>query len=114
MIEKYLLSNEEFYINKTIEEKVNSYKESYNNLLEIMIENITSVPLLNYTFYTIENYPNLHRKLLFQSSKEEFSINAYYYLLERISYYDDNITATSITTELAYEDINGLYENYNY
>lgn len=108
-----LLKTDEFYITKKIEEIIKTRPGPYDDLVMILNNCISSVPLLQIASSTIEDFDNLKFKLEYQESKDEFTINAYYFLIEQQQYYIDEKINNHSATEIAIEDLRGLFESYN-
>lgn len=109
-----LLTPEEFYITAEIKAEIDSNTENYNEIVNHFFpEDMESIPFLAFAYYSLKDYPNLLDKLSYISSKEEFSVNSYYYLLFQAESYERSEVPKSIANELARKDLLDIYNSYN-
>ncbi len=109
-----VLTTTEFYINEDVQNKVNRDKENYQELLDNFFPNdVESIPLLAFAYYSLDDYPNLLDKLNFMTTKAEFSVHSYYYLLQQVEDYMKEGIQPGVCNELAQKDLLEIYQAYN-
>lgn len=108
-----LLTDTEFYISLDIKEEIMNNFEDYQFTLKFIPENTEFIPLLHFSYHSIERYKNLEIKLQIQQQKEEFSVNSYFFLVEQIEFYKESEIQIGICRELAFNDLLNIYESYN-
>lgn len=108
------LTTKEFYITENVKERVEKDRENYNEILNNFFPNdMEAIPLLAFAYHSIEEYPNLLDKLNYSESRDEFSINAYYYLLEQQDEHWGTGIDPIISSELARKDLLEVYKSYD-
>lgn len=107
-----MLTKEEFYVTEEIEKQVKANKFAYAENME-MVGFPENNPLINWVYESLKNYEMLLLMLNIADYKNEFVINAYYFILNQTEYYEADDLAYPNATELARQDLLEIFEVYN-
>ncbi len=107
-----MLTTEEFYITEQVKNEILEDKERYQALIEFMCT-VVENHHIKFIKEEISKLENLHLMICLSEDKEEFYMNAYYYLINQISFYEDHDWALANATELARKDLLEIFEKYN-
>lgn len=111
----YTLSQDDIFINEEVKNKIISNPEAYQenlNILQTLEENPSVNPLMNYVYQIINNYDKLMIALGIIDQKEEFTINAYYFFISKIEYYEASGLQEAVAKEKAREDLLDVFNGY--
>jgi hypothetical protein len=107
-----MLTTEEFYITEEVKDEILQDKERYHALIELMCTVVENHHII-FIKEEISKRENLHLMICLSEDKENFYMNAYYYLINQITFYEQNDLALPNATELANKDLIEIFEQYN-
>ena len=105
-------TQDDFLITKGVFEQIKTSPEMYDFHLSLF-NSLEMNPLLKWTHETLKNYESLYLTLAVQERTEEFTVNAYYHLLQLASQYEDINLNWNSALEIARETIKELFEKYD-
>jgi hypothetical protein len=78
-----------------------------------LLKSLEMNPLLKWTYETLKKNELLFLTLTVQERTEEFTVNAYYHLLQLATQYEDIDINWNSALELAQETVKELFEKYD-
>ena len=106
------MTQEQFSISEEVINQIKNNPELFHFHLD-MFSSLENNPILKWTHETLKNYENLLLTLSVQERKDEFTVNAYYHLLNLATNYEDVNLNWSSALELAQENIKELFSKLN-
>lgn len=107
-----MLTTEEFYITEEVKREVEKDREKYQCLIELLCQRVENHHII-FIREEISKLENLHLMICLSEEKENFYMNAYYYLINQITFYEQHDLALPNATELANKDLIEIFEKYN-
>lgn len=107
-----MITQEDFFITQKVQFEIENNPELYQLNLSLF-KDLSTNPLLNWIYITLDQYDHLCRMISIQERKQEFAVNSYYHLLHLITNYELTGLNSGSSLELAQNDIKDLFENYN-
>lgn len=105
------LTFEEFVITDSVFNQIKSNPELYDFHLSLF-KNLEINPLLKWTYETLRENKSLFLTLANLERTQEYTVNAYYYLLQLARQYEDININWSSALEIAQVTIKELFKNY--
>jgi hypothetical protein len=105
-------TQDDFLITNAVLDQIKSSPEIYDFHLSLF-RSLEMNPLLKWTHETLKNYESLFLTLAVQERTEEFTVNAYYHLLQLATQYEDININWNSALELAQETVKELFKKYN-
>lgn len=109
---KNLFTQDDFIITNAVLDQIKNSPEMYDFHLNIF-NSLEMNPLLKWTYETLQKYENLYLTLCIQERTKEFTVNAYYHLLQLATQYEDIDINWTSALELAQETICELFQKYD-
>lgn len=109
---KNLFTQDDFLITNAVLDQIKNSPEMYDFHLNIF-NSLQMNPLLKWTYETLQKYENLYLTLSIQERTKEFTVNAYYHLLQLATQYEDIDVNWPSALELAQETICELFQKYD-
>jgi hypothetical protein len=105
-------TQDDFLITNGVFEQIKNSPEMYEFHLSLF-SSLEINPLLKWTHETLKKHESLFLTLAVQERTEEYTVNAYYHLLQLATQYEDIDINWNSALELAQETIKELFEKYD-
>lgn len=105
-----MLTKDQFFISQSVEELKKENPEGYFAALRL---GEGEHPYYDFVSYELENYPRLELMLALEENRQEFVINAYFFIYIQSNFYRKNDVPTQSITELIFQDLKDIFSQYN-